>query len=401
MLLVLVQYMLIHPMIMSNKTLNICSLNVHGLGNYLKRKKTFKFLQDTMADITLIQETHAVKSTNHIWETEFGNKIIFAYGTSQSCGVATLIHNKEIKVCKITRDIQGRFLLCKIKFGQDTYSLANIYAPVDQDKLEFFDTIQAEMTKIKCEFWILGGDFNIVIDPQIDQMSDHVYKPLARSQIISLTENFELTNIWWHNNPEDRKYTWFRHKPKVIASRIDYFLISDCLVNKTLTCAILPCTLSDHSAIKLCIETESPKRGPGMWRFNNSVLNNDAFVEHVRNYIIGIKRIYSYLDPTEFWELLKSEIITVSKKFCCKRAKANKIYRCNLYKTMELLQGEIINSKGGDEQLKYSFDNVKAAIDSSLEQEAKSAAFISRCRFIKDGECSTKYFLVWPRETML
>ena len=190
----------------------------------------------------------------------------------------------------------------------------------------------------------------------------------------------------------DKKYTWFRRKPKLSASRIDYFLISDCLMNKTGSAEIHPCTLSDHSSITIQINTESQKRGPGMWRFNNTLLNNDAFIEMMSLQLNKIKDIYGYYDPVELWEILKSEAVSKSKLFSKSKAKSDKLYRCNLYKTLANLQEEMVCTETCNSDFEKSYLNLQAAIDASLENDAKKSAFMCKTRYIKDGERSSKYF---------
>ena len=188
-------------------------------------------------------------------------------------------------------------------------------------------------------------------------------------------------------------YTWFRRKPQLNASRIDYFLISTCLLNKTKETSIDPCTLSDHNLISIKIETNSPRRGPGMWQFNNKVLNDEVFIRKMCEKIRYTLSVYHYMEVIELWELLKAEMVTVSKKYCKKHVSKRKVLCCNLYKNLENLQNEMLSSTTAkDNDLDNAITSTQAAIDSSLEDKAKSSAFLAKSRFVHEGERNTKYF---------
>ena len=49
-------------------------------------------------------------------------------------------------------------------------------------------------------------------------------------------------------------------------------------------------TLTDHSAITLTLQSKGhTQRGPGFWKFNNSLLDDIAFVEQLYNAIPAYK----------------------------------------------------------------------------------------------------------------
>ena len=73
--------------------IRIVRLNVHGLNNGLKRRKVFRYLKSLKADLCLLQETYDLR-TMTIWQSEWGNKCLFAHGTNRSCGVAMLFSKK-------------------------------------------------------------------------------------------------------------------------------------------------------------------------------------------------------------------------------------------------------------------------------------------------------------------
>ena len=116
--------------------MKIVSLNSRGLGNFIKRRKVFNFVKRKHhADVIFLQETHCTTKEENMWSAEFGNKILFANGTSNSKGVAIAIQNKRIvnSIEGVERDINGRYIIVNLKIEGYTYCLCNIYAP-NEDK---------------------------------------------------------------------------------------------------------------------------------------------------------------------------------------------------------------------------------------------------------------------------
>lgn len=70
--------------------LSVCSLNVKGLGNSLKRGEFSNCLSKKKYSIYLLQEGHCSKKTNPFWSAEQGYKTIFSGNASNQGGVAIL-----------------------------------------------------------------------------------------------------------------------------------------------------------------------------------------------------------------------------------------------------------------------------------------------------------------------
>ena len=104
-------------------------------------------------------------------------------------------------------------------------------------------------------------------------MSKH---PLINS-IKSLMDTFQLQDIWRIRNPSLRSYTWSRQSKNQF-SRIDFFLTSSSLQDKLGEVDIVSSIKSDHDAITLALNAEeTEKRGPGLWIFNSSLLEDGTF----------------------------------------------------------------------------------------------------------------------------
>ena len=93
--------------------LKICSVNVWGLGERLKRKETFNWLRAKKFSIYLLQKMHCSENTTTNWSFEWGYKTLFSCCSSTSGGVATLFNNNfAFEIERSYSDPKGRFIIC-------------------------------------------------------------------------------------------------------------------------------------------------------------------------------------------------------------------------------------------------------------------------------------------------
>ena len=125
----------------------------------------------------------------HIFSNTWGNKCLFANGAGNARGVATLFNSKVAKgIQDIERDIDGRYLICKVVIDEYSYCIANIYAP-NEDSPQFFRNIFNKIREMDCVFQIIGGDFNVALNPELDRGSEIMYNRNAREIILQEMEN--------------------------------------------------------------------------------------------------------------------------------------------------------------------------------------------------------------------
>ncbi len=168
------------------------TFNVNGLWDKTKRSEVLNWIRLKQDDIVLIQETHSVLATEGQWENDWGGKIYFNHGESNSLGTAFLIRNKKIKVNDFKIVVRGRVSLLEIEYESHLYCLANIYGPNNDDtecveKL-LFETYGRE----KDDFVILGGDWNAVLNNQVDKLGGRDTHSNKKCQTLINTAMSEL-----------------------------------------------------------------------------------------------------------------------------------------------------------------------------------------------------------------
>ena len=118
----------------------------------------------------------------------------------------------------------------------------------------------------------LGGDFNLVPDLWLDRLPSTRQCHAFDETMLELMTKANLVDYWRMKNPTRKQFTWFNASNNVQCSRLDYWLISNNLINDVSKCEILASPLIDHCAITLSFQFH---RGESnlipIWKFNNSL----------------------------------------------------------------------------------------------------------------------------------
>ena len=367
--------------IMDNK-IKICSLNVNGIGAKHKRIAIFDFLHLKKSDISFIQEAHIINKNVKFWKSEYGGEILHSSGEANARGVMILINKRIFNMGKILKwegGLNGRLVICDLQLDERTFTLVNVYGPNDDDK-EFYVEVVKKMSEFACENVIFGGDFNLVMNIEMDAMNrkeSHRHAKMALNKII---EEYDLIDIWRVNNNDKRMYTWQKcvnrgEVRKVVGSRLDFFLINLGLGQNVTKCNIEHGFCTDHSLINLEITLDSFKRGPGIWRLNNQHLEDEKYIEKINETIDKHNKSLQHLGGCESWEILKLEMKRISQQFSKEKAlKKSK----NKKRIIELLNE--INEEIGKDPTVEKINNKKKIedmLDEITEAETRKHVFLS------------------------
>ena len=175
----------------------ICSYNVRGLGNDSKREQIFTWIKENKIDICFLQETHSSIETRNTWKQQWNGHAFFSGKSSNSEGTGILINSKfSCNIVKYSDLIEGRLQALNVKVNYKEITIINIYGP-NKDDLAIFDTLENFITENEEHTSIIGGDFNTVIDPNIDKKNGKVETHKAcRQKIKQIMESFDLRDIW-------------------------------------------------------------------------------------------------------------------------------------------------------------------------------------------------------------
>ena len=374
--------------------LRIATLNVRGLGDNLKRKRVFRYMKLNKIDACMLQETHCTGKFESVFSNMWGSKCIFANGTSNARGVAILLNKKlSNNVLEVRRDCNGRYILCKLQIGEYTYCITNIYAP-NEDTPSFFTDIFNQVRELDCIFQIVGGDFNVVLNPELDRSMNRIYNGNSRDILLKEIESNNWIDPWRDKNPEKKVFSWMRGLNRNEWSRIDYFLISGNIYNNCNNIEIMPSLVSDHCMVvlEIVVNNENARRGPGSWKFNNELLNDVNFCNEMELILKGTSRAYRHLNETDLWELVKFEAGQFSRQFAKSRSNNEKEYKFDLYNELSSLQEKLISDGASSDETLNRVESIQAELNGLEIVDAKRSAFRCRMQYTQYGEVSSKYY---------
>ena len=118
-----------------------------------------------------------------------------------------LNNNFEYKLHNIGTDNLGNYIIVDITIEGERMTLANIYGP-NTDNDIFNQTIFDSIEEFQNEKYILCGDFNLVLNQDLDTKNNkHVNHRKCRGKIIENMEVFDLKDPFKELYPNHRRYT--------------------------------------------------------------------------------------------------------------------------------------------------------------------------------------------------
>ena len=201
-----------------------------------------------------------------------------------------------------------------------------------------------------------------------------------------------MCDIWRIRNPKTKRYTFRqKHVSGLIQRRLDYFYISTSMQVSVKNTDVLTSLLTDHSPITFsCFKNEERKRGRGLWKFNNSLIENAEYVLQMKKFILDtLNELFNenILDDQVIWEYLKYNIRKYTIKIFKELAKSTNKITTDLEAKLKHF-----------EKHENYFDNIdyqvcKQQLDEIYEKKAKGIKIRSKCNWYEHGEKSTNFFL--------
>ena len=115
-----------------------------------------------------------------------------------------------------------------------------------------------------------------------------------------------LVDIYRKIHPKNRTYT-YESKTLKLKSRIDFFLISGKFQHDVTKVETQAPIAPDHKAVFFSVNlNEEFKRGPRLWKFNNTPLQDECYLQLIKDYYPCI--LQKHADVTDkqlLWELIK------------------------------------------------------------------------------------------------
>ena len=391
--------------------MKIASINTHGLAgqtanNRVKINGIFNFIIKSKFDIVCFQETHLVSETKALIifkDFVSQGKFYFSNGPNgRSCGVAIWVANhSKCQVIDEMHDQEGRIISILAQIGNININVVNIYAPNNGRERVIFlrDMSNYLFTNVNGSLKgepVILGDFNFVEDPDLDTDRKGAYARgeaiVGRKQMLDLKNEYGMCDIFRVLNPNIHKYTYFSQGYNS-SSRIDIIYCSQFFKSLVTKCDVYRCPQSDHDYVYCQFHTDTALRGPGVWKLNNDILNDNKFKDIFTTFWTAWQQQKGRLgDIQTWWDLGKIKIKSLCREYCRnKRVKQDEHLVSMRQEYTELLDERDRSPDSGvpEERLEY----LRTGIMDLESKQMEGTIIRSRIRYREEGEKCSKYFI--------
>ena len=359
-----------------------------------------KFLK---ADVISLQETHA---TSHAilrtWFKDSGYAVASSF-SNKRVGTAILVDSKH-QIGKVWRDNAGRFTQAEVLMGEERVRFASLYAPNrNPERNRFFGSLPDFMDLEVPTF--LCGDFNAVLDPDLDRRHPPSYQRQAPNLSVesvaalqSLLSYSGTYPVWRTQHPTERCFSW-DHGSGNISSRIDMVWAPISLTEHVKDSGYYPSFLTDHRYLQVTFSLPSVvSRGPGYWKLNTSVLRDLEYCELVKSFWSFWQAHESTTDfssPLEWWDMGKFYLRELSRSFCKAKAMAASQTKHSLTRRFNQLQRQM---DAGNSSVFSEFCQIQEDLRAHELRAAQAAQVRARTQWVEEGEVSSSYFFSLERK---
>ena len=391
-------------------TIRFMSMNCRGLGGPQKRRDVINFLRHSPFDIIFLQDTHFINNSITNLDRLWPGKGYHSCKTSNSRGTSILIRQCiQHNVVSELYGEDGNLVIIVCEISSDIYTLVSVYGP-NEDKPTFYKDIDKLLQKLPNDNVIIAGDFNLVMNLNCDSNYLHDNNASAKKELNNIIHKYELVDVWRHFHPTDKDYTWMKPTP-LKYGRIDMYFISDHLKTKVHDSGISAGYRTDHNMISLTLGISEERRGPGIWKFNDSLLQDESYTLMVKDLIIDIVKQYAIpvysqeffsniknfenvqftLDIKLFYETLLMMIRGETVKFSKQKARKTRKEECEALENINKLKE--IFAQSNSESDAIELHKAQKSLEKLREPKINGLITRSRVRWHDEGERSTKYFL--------
>jgi exonuclease III len=342
---------------------NVCSLNISKPGPKLHSKLIA--ITKSESEIIFICDTRLNSNIQIAGINDIKKKLNFLgyslhhNSTKSSRGVAILISNKIILSIEDTFcDADCNILLLKIRIDDVTFTLGSIYG-LNNDDENFFNLIRGKLESFNSDYNVIGGDWNTTLDGRVSRLNidivNTVNPPSTRRSLWlnQLLTSANLADPYRHFNPNTQEYTFIPFAADAInRSRLDFFLISNTLLEQCINCRIPHCLVSslfDHKQVTLSFKRENP--------YKKQTLNDAILTDADLKEIVEITTVECYIN-----HLLPSETLSDIE---IENYKITIDYVCSLYKGLVALRLEDAE-KGTNPKITDRIGTTRNAIKNNL-----------------------------------
>ncbi|RHY28214.1 hypothetical protein DYB32_006134, partial [Aphanomyces invadans] len=186
-------------------------------------------------------------------------------------GFADLVHLDHL-------DVPGRYLVVRTAWHGLPVYIHNLYAPTESHlRCEFFQGLPRAFEDDSLH--LIGGDFNLPIDPALDTVNLHPRPVSGRSDCIEWLTDLRVIDAWRLRHPQERSYSG----PGRI-NRLDYIFVDHDLATQLSSVASYNANVhgGDHLSHTLMLSNNMPPPSKGYWRLPRELLDDPTVVTAIQ-----------------------------------------------------------------------------------------------------------------------
>ena len=219
---------------------------------------------------------------------------------------------------------------------------------------------------------------------------------------ILIKENFDASVISWVKDSCGRILSLLLQIANTSVNITNIYAptdLTECKVFFELTvgCEITPCCLSDHDFVRLSLDfVDLAARGPGVWKFNNSFLDDDVFCNYISDRISDLASCRSSFDSVKsWWDFFKCSLKTDIISFARERRKSLCRERVSLTNRLINLRRQLIS---GDSSVSPDIVFIESQLAALIDRAAEGVKVRSRVQWLEEGEKPSRFFFKLERE---
>ena len=274
--------------------------------------------------------------------------MVLSEGSFNSKGLLTYFSKRITEMFLIKPLFNDDRMIISLLEGIDrNLVLANVYAPCNtKEKIIFFEKLNNIISSVCYNIanyhLIVLGDFNSVMDNDLDIISGDQHSQILVAKFNNFINELCLCDAWRLKNPLVRTHTWSRVNP-FVARRLDYCFIGEDLTPFLHMAEVKSIEFSDHRVVSIEIKFSDFKKGKYIYKMNTSILSGPLFVKQMKVRIANIKRDNIRMDPHLVWESIKIEVREFAQQYSKFHGmKRNKEINA-LYRKLNDLENQITN----------------------------------------------------------
>lgn len=268
--------------------LKIILYNVRGLGAPNKRGRLWCELRSQKVDVVFLQETHFTAGSTPRLPCFPFNQWFQSTSPIRGARGVTIAINRTVPflLVEVERDLEGRFLCVKGRMQNQCYTFTSIYAP-NNGTVDFISKTLKKLEKLREGILILGGDFNLTLDPEMDTSSGKtVVSCRVQGHLKKSFRALHLVDSWRILHSRERDYSYYSRIHNTY-SRIDLLLVDQFDLHLVKSSVIGSITISDHAPVALSLRMGGVDKKERNWRLNESILDDKRAFETLKGGLIS------------------------------------------------------------------------------------------------------------------